>query len=206
MEEYVSKDEIRRYRELFEDIISIVRKEIKKYGITFTCNLVGSGKRNLVVRHPTKGCDLDYQIFLQKNNKDLSPKEIKDKFRKLFNQHKPKGYSDCEDSTTALTIKKKNKEQKIIVFSYDIVIMKNDNIYPEIIRRNEQQEYIWNELRDMKNFVEKYKEICTPQMHEELRKRYYKKKIDQMNGKTDKKSFQLLNESVNEVLKLFNDK
>ena len=40
-------------------------------------------------------------------------------------------------------------------------------------------------------------------MWEELRKRYYKKKIRQMNGDDSRKSFQLLNEAVNETLQVF---
>ena len=89
MEGYVSKDEIKQYKDLFDNIIFKIRKDIKREGITFTHNLVGSGKRNLIVRHPTKGCDLDYQILLQKNSKALSPKDIKDRFRILFNKYKP---------------------------------------------------------------------------------------------------------------------
>ena len=202
MEGYVSKDEIKQYKDLFDNIIFKIRKDIKREGITFTHNLVGSGKRNLIVRHPTKGCDLDYQILLQKNSKALSPKDIKDRFRILFNKYKPSGYSDCEDSTSALTMKRKDTKLSKIVFSYDIVILRDRDCL-EIIRRSAPNEYVWNKLKMMNGFNMRLKQICSSQMWNELRNRYYKKKIKQMNGETDKKSFQLLNEAVNEVLNYF---
>ena len=50
--EYVSKDEVRPYKELFEEVFREIQKELKKKnGLTFSFALVGSAKRNLVVRH-----------------------------------------------------------------------------------------------------------------------------------------------------------
>ena len=71
MDGYVSKSEVRELMQTFEDILFYVRKDAKSEGITFTCNLVGSAKRNSVVRHPTKGTDCDYQLFLQSNKNDF---------------------------------------------------------------------------------------------------------------------------------------
>lgn len=203
MDGYVSKSEVRELMQTFEDILFYVRKDAKSEGITFTCNLVGSAKRNLVVRHPTKGIDCDYQLFLQSNKNDLDAEEIKDVFRKSFDKHRPQGFSCCEDSTSALTMKMKDTKHSRIVCSFDIVIMRNINETPEIIRKNTNGEYVWNKLRFMSNFQERFSLISEIEMWDELRERYYKKKIRQMNGENDKKSFQLLNEAVNEVLQIF---
>ena len=55
----------------------------------------------------------------------------------------------------------------------------------------------------MTDFQQRFSMISNSDMWDELRRRYYNKKVKQMNGETDKKSFQLLNETVNEVISLF---
>ena len=104
MAEYVSKNEVKPYRQIFDEMIAKMRKEVKENGITFTYLLVGSAKRNLVVRHHNKGFDCDYQIFIQKNKNGMKPKEIKELFIGLFNKYKPSVFDYCEDSTSAITI------------------------------------------------------------------------------------------------------
>ena len=76
--EYVPKKEVRPYRVLFEKVFREIQKELKKEnGLTFEFRLVGSAKRNLIVRHHNKGFDCDYQLYLQNNKHGLSEKEIK---------------------------------------------------------------------------------------------------------------------------------
>ncbi|MBR4490583.1 hypothetical protein IKP13_08125 [bacterium] len=203
MEGYVSKNEIKPYRLLFDQMLSGVRKEIRANGITFTCNLVGSAKRNLVIRHPNKGADCDYQLFIQSNKNNLRPEQIKRIFLQSFNKHLPNGFDEGEDSTSAVTIKQKDKEHSKIVFSFDIVIIRTNAEIPEILRRNKTEQYVWDILENMSGFQSRFLQIKGSKMWEELRKRYYKKKIRQMNGDDSRKSFQLLNEAVNETLQVF---
>ena len=203
MDGYVSRNEVKPLKQWFNEMLFYVRKDVKAQGITFTCNLVGSAKRNLVVCHPTKGIDCDYQLYLQTNKNSFDAEEIKNAFRKSFNKHHPQGFSNCEDSTSALTMKMKDARRSKIVCSFDIVILRNNNGIPEIIRRNTNGAYIWNQLRPMLDFQERYALISGNEMWKELKTRYYKKKIKQMNGDDDRKSFQLLNEAVHEVLQFF---
>ena len=203
MDGYVSKNDVKQLKQLFNEMLTHICKEVKTQGITFTCNLVGSAKRNMVICHPTKGIDCDYQLFLQSNKNDLDAEEIKRTFQAAFNKYRPQGFSCCEDSTSALTMKQKDTKQGKILCSFDIVILRNINGILEIIRRNSEDEYVWNKLHDMTNFQQRFSLISGPEMWRELRKRYYKKKIKQMNGNSEKKSFQLLSEAVNEVLQVF---
>lgn len=203
MDGYVSKNDVIPLKELFDEMLSSVRKDVKREGITFTCNLVGSAKRNLVVCHPTKGIDCDYQLILQSNKNGLNESEIKRIFRLSFDRHRPTGFSPCEDSTSALTMRKKDAKHSKILYSFDIVILQDMNGVPEIIRRTSEGEYVWNQLRSMVDFQQRFSMISNSDMWDELRCRYYNKKVKQMNGETDKKSFQLLNETVNEVISLF---
>ena len=105
--QFVTKSELAPYKELFMNVFHEVQKECRKqYGLTFNFNLVGSAKRNMVIRHHNKGFDLDYQLFLQKNKQDLSEKEIKTLLIKLFRKYFPQEFNRREDSTSAITIKK----------------------------------------------------------------------------------------------------
>ena len=75
----------------------------------------------------------------------------------------------------------------------------------EILRHyKDRKPEIWKfeQLPDMKNASEQFRRIKGPEMWQDLRERYYDKKT---NNKSDKKSFQLLHEAVNETLKKFGE-
>ena len=208
MAEFVSKNELKPYKDLFEKAFRKVQIDAYEYGLTFTQNLVGSAKRNLVVRHHNKGFDCDYQIILQKNKKNLSAKRIKELLIYLFDKYIPNTFNYCEDSTSSITIPKANPKQSKVEFSYDIVILKDVDIIPQILRvdkHGDSKNYQWVKLSDMRGFFEKFNLIQGNEMWNDLKARYYKKKIDKINGVKyqDKKSFQLLHEAVNETLNKF---
>ena len=208
MAEFVSKNELKPHKDLFEKAFRKVQIDAREHGLTFTQHLVGSAKRNMVVRHHNKGFDCDYQLFLQKNKKNLSARQIKELLMKLFDKYIPNTFHYCEDSTSSITIPKVNQNQSKVEFSYDIVILKDVDSIPQILRVNKQgnsKNYQWVELPDMRGFYEKFNLINGNEMWEELKTRYYKKKMDKINGVKyhDKKSFQLLHEAVNETLQKF---
>ena len=205
--EYVSKDEVRPYEELFEEVFRKIQKELKKKnGLTFSFALIGSAKRNLVVRHHNKGFDCDYQLYLQKNKQELSAEEIKKLLIEKFDEKMPNEFDYCEDSTSSITIKKKITEQSEIEFSYDIVIMDLHEDASNILRKNGSGQYVWNQLPDFTSFEDDYRQIKGANMWEDLRQCYYDKKIAKNNGSSkykDKKSFQLLHQAVKETLSRF---
>lgn len=201
--EYISKKTIKesKCKQIFSDTFRKVQKEIKKEGLTFSFNLVGSAKRNMVVNYPDKPFDCDYQLFLQKNKKELSEKQIKEKLINLFNKFLPNNFVPCEDSTTAITTRCNDK----IPFGYDIVIIDANQYTPQIIRRKNQN-YTWNKLPHEKGYPDNLSQIEGPEMWAELRERYIDKKDKQYHNKypADKKSFQILNEAINDTLSFFN--
>ena len=205
--EYVSKDEVRPYEELFEEVFREIQKELKKKnGLTFSFALVGSAKRNLVVRHHNKGFDCDYQLYLQRNKQELSAEEIKKLLIRKFDEKMPNEFDYCEDSTSSITIKKKITKQSKIEFSYDIVIMDLYEDASYILRKNRSGQYVWNQLPDFTSFEDDYRQIEGADMWEDLRQCYYDKKIAKNNGSPkykDKKSFQLLHQAVKETLSRF---
>ena len=197
--EYVSKDEVRPYEELFEEVFREIQKELKKKnGLTFSFALV--------VRHHNKGFDCDYQLYLQRNKQELSAGEIKKLLIKKFDEKMPNEFDYCEDSTSSITIKKKITKQSKIEFSYDIVIMDLYEDASYILRKNGSGQYVWNQLPDFTSFEDDYRQIEGADMWEDLRQCYYDKKIAKNNGSPkykDKKSFQLLHQAVKETLSRF---
>lgn len=200
--EFVSKKCLKEPKAQFLKIIKKVQKQIKdKYKITFSYRPIGSGKKNLVVKKcTTNEFDLDYEITLQKISEEIDlndAKKIKYLFIKVLNEFLPKEFNRCEDSTQAITIK--NPSFK---FGYDIIItyVLGDERY---ILRNDKNsnnannnDYKWAQMCD---YHSNYKLIKGPEMNNHLRKLYLKKRHNSINEK--KKSYQILNEAINETLK-----
>lgn len=206
-EKYVPKEEVRPLRKQFHEWMQSIHDEIKDSGVSFTYMLVGSAKRNLVVRHHNKGFDCDYQIKITRNENRLKPQEIKDLFRYVLNKVlKKDGYSDCENSTSSLTIKKKG-DKSDIKHSYDIVILTQEKEGVKILRYHKPPvgdgDYVFEPLPDMSRARENFQRINGKKMWDKLRDIYYEKKMNELTDRrTGKKSFQLLNEAVNEVLQI----
>jgi hypothetical protein len=76
---YISKQTIKQTqcKQIFDKAFKQVQKEARAEGLTFSCNLVGSAKRNMILENKNEWFDCDYQLFLQKNKKRLSSSEIK---------------------------------------------------------------------------------------------------------------------------------
>lgn len=194
------------------DWILRVQKAIKKeYKITFSFNLIGSGKRNLVIKSCNSNWfDLDCQLVIRKMPKEFNlksnAKKVKDIFRRAFDKEKLDDFSYCEDSTQALT--SKNERGK---YSFDIILTYYEKDELFILRNDKNsnnansKDYKWAQKGDMKKFHENYKKISGSDMWNYLRKLYinkrhsYKDNIDSSR----KKSYQILNESINETLNHF---
>jgi len=202
--EYVSKKEVKPWRAMFHKWMKNIRTKLKEKGITFTYRLVGSAKRNLVIRHQNKGFDCDYQIFIQRNNNNLSPKDIKLLFKSVMDEVcVADGFETCENSTSSLTIKMVNKSQSKVRVGYDVVILQETDEGLKILRcqnkGTKKESFVFELLPDLTNMSAKLAKIKGKNQWNKLRELYYNKKIN-YNG--EKKSFQLLNEAINEVLQL----
>lgn len=211
--EYVHKNELKDLKKNFKTLINNVHKYLRKnYRITFSCIPIGSGKRNMVIKQCNKNYfDLDFQIVIQslpnEYNSNDSCKALKDLFRKTFDKFKLPGFSDCEDSTQALTIKNVKSG-----YGFDIVITKYDsnaNFYILYNKKNtnaaNNKDYEWAIRRKMNKYQERLKCVNGAEMRKHLRDIYLKKRHVHKddNNANKKKSYQLLNEAVVETLKHF---
>lgn len=111
--------------EIMQDFCHYLKEDCD-IGATF--NLVGSGKRKLIVQHASLGIDLDYNLEIVKCENYEDCRRIKDCARKSFNKALAEhGWRDCEDSTSSLTTKKQHfVSGNNTDFSMDVCIVRRD--------------------------------------------------------------------------------
>lgn len=195
--EYVTKKELSPYKQQFNEAIEHI-KGIIDYKYQY--RLVGSAKRNLVLRHHNKGFDLDYQIIFNQSIKGQDYKAIKQDFMDAFNSFFTKlGYKHAEDSTAAITLKKINENE--IHDGYDITLLSPESDGLHIIRYiDAEKTKIGLEFIKKSFFYQKkYSEIKGNEQWSKLRDIYKAKKENNSEGK---KSFSLLSEAVKELFDL----
>lgn len=213
--EYLSRKKVKPARLCFGDIIALVREDLREEEVTFVCNIIGSAKRNLVLisSNPNKGFDCDYCIEIKSNKNDLNAKVLKDKFMNSFDNHILEfGFSNCSDSTQAITIPKVKRDDCEHKFGFDIIITKMEdkmmilrNDKKAITNENgkEEDNYHFVEMSDRSYQGEQFKKINGYKMWKELREKYKDKCTGNENNPVDnkRKHYQLLSEVVNDVLK-----
>lgn len=197
-------------KDTFHHWITDVHRSLRKKGIRFDCNLIGSGSRNMVVRNCNEDgyYDLDFQIVLTKYPVDMKAKTIKDNFRTAFNNNKPAGFKDMRDRTQSLRTKDLNRG-----YGYDVIITKFDDDGSFYILYNDKDDnsannfdYSWKPRKEMNKYRERFEKVKSDsKMYEHLRKKYLKKRHDYKDdtSPSKKKAYQILNEAVVETLKDF---
>ena len=144
---YVSKREAAPIKAELIDLIHRVQDYVRD-DFTFQYYFVGSSSRNMITydRKSNVGFDFDVNIVVNDDDEQYSPKEIRTSIREAFNRFvREYGYDYCEDSTSVLTIKKKNVLQSKIIHSCDIAIVYdcNDGRQQYIRFNKDKQNYTW---------------------------------------------------------------
>lgn len=201
--EWVSRNDLKEPKKIFEDAIKSIRKKLKERPITFEYFLVGSAKRNLVLSNNNKGFDCDYQIVIQKNKQNITGKKLKDLFKIELDAYLTKQqFNNGEDSTQSITYKRVKKGS--IEFGYDIVIIRYNNENFEILKNEKDinNSYHFVQMKEMRGYREKFKMIKGSDSWKLLRDIYKKKREKNEGLEKDKrkKSYQILNEAVNEII------
>lgn len=165
MYEYVDdKQFLSRMRSLWGDIMQDLCHTLKKeYDIGSSFYLVGSGARNLILQNSNQPIDLDYNLEITRIDDRKDCRNIKECVRKAFNKVLRKyGWSDCEDSTSSLTTKKRYfSNGNDTEFSIDVCIVCEDvdgNYYRLIHEKTGFtycDRYFWNQAPHSKRLKEK---------------------------------------------------
>lgn len=185
-----------------------LRQDFGKKIWAFNEFIVGSTKRNLILVG-NEGFDMDYQLRFERIPQKYASdaKAMKLLFKKYFDRAKKElglDLTDCEDSTHVLTMKK--VVNKMVVYSYDIALLRIDAAGQYIILKNEKQnrndDYHFVQIPDCEDFSKKYKKIRTPQAWSLLREIYKDKKEKYQNVCKDDRptSFSLLAQVVDEII------
>lgn len=211
--QYISKHSkmVSQARDNLIDIIRDIQNEVRDQ-LTFQFEIVGSYSRNMITYDPKSniGFDLDVNIYLNYEDNEYSPKEIKQLLIKAFNKNiKKYGYSNVEDSTRVITIKIKDTENSKVKHSVDFAIVnkyEGDDGYQnqEYIRFNKAKNfYTWEKQGNGFYMIDKkIKLIKEEGLWMELRDMYLRLK----NANTDKhkKSRSLFVEAVNNIYNEYN--
>ena len=211
MYKYITdKDFLKRMKSRCSDIINQLVQSINNDSLmTVEAHLVGSGAKNLITQNASEPIDLDYNLCIlgcfEFNIND--GKNIKEYIRKCFNKIlKSNGWSDCQDSKSALTTEKRHfKEGNKTSFSIDLCIVTEDgNRWWRLIHKKtgcfQTDEWIWNEGRSSQGLQEKVEWIKSNNLWKEVRDTYLdKKNLYLRRNDYNHPSFICYIEAVNEV-------
>lgn len=204
---YVSKKEYAPYKREIENIIGHAQRIMKKkYNTTFQYKLIGSAGRHLVtkIKNGNKGYDFDYNLILQKSDLWNNPKKLKKQFVDAFCEAiKGTPYSFPEDSTSSITIKVIDKKNSKIIRSCDLAII----YYIDDDEPDEGYKYLKNWKNGNYSFEQRKLSVNINAKLDEIkeyengwnivREEYIK--LKNRNKDTNKKSFILYMESINNV-------
>ena len=173
------------YKELIE-LLKELQDNLRST-FTFQFSIVGSYKRNMITYDAKSniGYDFDFNVEVYDDN-HYSAKEIKTKLMNgLRGIVKKYGYSNPEDSTRVITIKKIDQKNSKILSSCDFCIVNNyvdEDGYDcqEYIKFDKKtKQYIWNEQSDgyymLPEKIEWIKD-SNDNLWDEVRERYIKLK------------------------------
>ena len=194
---YLISKKRKELREIVEEIILNVQKEIKPF-LTFDFKLIGSGASGLITINPNNpSYDLDYNLIIKKDKIGLlsDPRKIKELFYNTFRECGKGIVRVLENSKSVITCKTLNTSD--LTFSFDIAIMyeENDGFFYKIVFDKPRQSYYWNKVRNSKKIEEKFLKLKRDGYFQEIKKLYLNKK----NTTKNKASFSLLLEVVNEL-------
>lgn len=199
---YAKQKDVTEINKWCLDIVHSVQHDLKEY-FTFDIRLVGSGEKRLVTMDSNGLFDLDYNLIIQRDKQDLinNPKAIKNLFIKAFKQELNKVVEDFNhvcDSTSV--VKNKIIYNDKLQFKFDVAIMvKADNdSYYKLINDKTTNNYIWNQVKDSKNYMERYLAIKHAGLFEQFKDRYLEFKNVHSRRGNDVQSFSIFLETLHD--------
>ena len=204
---YVSKKEVKDYKQIMEDTNKKVRADLKEeYKRSCNSMLVGSAKRNLVVKKGKSHYDVDYQFLFTSPVYDdedkIKPYDLKEFVRSKFEEHLGEDYS-VKMSTSVITICLKADEGKHAIKSFDVALIReSDNKILRGKSNNKSNDYVRWELLPKSRYYERREEINGTKMWKDFRDIFKDKKCKNMDEEKDaqKPTFSLYLETIKETL------
>lgn len=194
------RNELRAY---CEEKILLLQKEVSEY-FTFSFKLIGSGDNRLMtINGNKKSIDLDYNIVIQRDKKQLvgKPEQIKKIFMRVFKDVCGRD-TKVSDSTQVITCKVGKFDGYDFSFDIAIFVEGNDGFIYKLIndKKTIPSRYIWNRIPSSKDFNFKFSYLKRNGYWEDIKSLYLKKKNLYLTRGSDKTSFSILIETVNEII------
>ncbi len=199
---FANQSEVKELTAWCMEILHAVQDEVSDY-FTFDIRLIGSGDKRLVTQNSDESFDLDYNIILQKDKKGLldNPKQIKDifvaRFNKVLKQY-VSGYTHVCDSTSVVTVKIIRNNHLKFSFDVAIIVEGDDGYFYKLINDKNTGRYIWNQVKQSANYLERFKAVKERGYWMEFKERYLKNKNRHLSDSDGVKSFSIFLETLNE--------
>lgn len=193
------------------DLVNQLVQAINKDGaLSVRQHLVGSGAKNLITQNAHQPVDLDYNLeIVEAIEYDINDcRGIKEYVRKKFNEVlNSAGWSDCSDSTSALTTERRYfTEGSSTEFSIDLCIGcadDGDRLFRLIHQKTgfaAYDRYFWNEVPSSSGLAYRVRWLKGNGCWLEVREAYLEKKNMYLSrGDHNHPSFICYIEAVNEV-------
>lgn len=193
------------------DLVNQLVQAVNKDGaLSVRQHLVGSGAKNLITQNAHQPVDLDYNLeIVEAIEYDINDcRGIKEYVRKKFNEVLNRaGWSDCSDSTSALTTERRYfTEGSSTEFSIDLCIVcadDGDRLFRLIHQKTgfaAYDRYFWNEVPSSSGLAYRVRWLKGNGCWLEVREAYLEKKNMYLSrGDHNHPSFICYIEAVNEV-------
>lgn len=204
MYEYINNKQIRNeLRDYCERVIVSLQKELKEY-FTFSFKLIGSGDTRLImVNGNDNSIDLDYNIVIQRDKKQLvsDPSSIKHCFMQALKKVLGKNVK-VSDSTQVITCYVGKVYKYTFSFDIAIIVDGNDGYMYKIVndKNGTPIRYIWNMIPQSKDYEYKFCRLKRLGYWEEIKCIYKQKKNNYLKKQSDIGSFSILIETINAII------
>lgn len=204
MYNYVTEEQVNRYKSLFQSILDRLRERLKReHGIEVRIVLVGSGANNMVTRNGKGGFDLDYNLVLSSIPPEYagSPQNLKTIIRRELDALIPSGFSHGKDSTSAITCLLHSPDKSGVIFKADVaLVLAGKSGYSRLVRDRNTKRYIWNLIRKSGDLKPRLNAIKAAGRLGELADIYQQKKNMYLSRQdNDHPSFVIYTEAINEL-------
>ena len=209
------KEYLKRAYRVCSSIVNQLVQILEKEDIYAEMSIVGSKSRNMVTQNEKNPIDFDFNLEIIEAPDFNDCRKLKETIRKAFNVVlRNNGWSDCQDSTSALTTEQRvfNQGNKT-PFSIDVcVVCEYNGTWYRLIHKKTgftyYDQWVWEATKNSQHLYEKvdYIKVC-PGKWQLVRDRYLKKKNMYLTrNDIHHKSFVCYIEAVNEVYSILKNK
>lgn len=202
MYRFAKQSEVKELEQFCMEVLHAVQDEVREY-FTFDIRLIGSGDKRLVTQNGDESFDLDYNVILQKDKKDLlnNPKQIKEIFIARFNKvlkSRVSNYQHVSDSTSVITVKLVSDNRLRFSFDVAIIVEGDDGCFYRLTNDKNTDRYIWNQVKQSANYFERFKNVKDNGDWLDFKQRYLELKNKHLKRQDKVKSFSVFLETLNE--------